>query len=161
MSETSKKIIQKIHERHIHHRPRWYFLIKNASVWTALAATVVFGALSVSIEETIIEHGFFGRGLMDLFHGISLLWIVSAIVFMALAILNLRHIREGYRYRAWWIVLGIIVVIATFAVLFCHEGIGSQVEAALEHNSFYHHALRGIDDRQIYSAPGIGDPRGL
>ncbi len=161
MSETSKKIIEEIHERHIKHRPRWYFLIRSASVWTALAATVIFGALSVSIEESILERGLFGRGILDLLQGVSLLWIVSALVFIVLAFFNLKHVKESYRYRAWWIVLGAVVLVATFATLFCHEGIGSQVESALEHNAFYHHALHGIDGYQIYPTPGVGDPHGL
>ncbi len=147
MPQESEKILKEIHERHITHRPRWYFLIRNASVLTALAATIFFGALSFSIEEAVLErglgvgHAFDFTSLMLLFRGASILWIVSTVIFMVLAFLNLRHIKEGYRWRAWWIIIGIIAVVFTFGMLFLHEGIGSRAESALEHNAFYRGAL--------------------
>jgi hypothetical protein len=143
MSQESEKILKEIHERRVTHRPRWYFLIRNASVLTALAATIFFGALSLSIEETILERGigvgnaFDFASLVFLFRSASILWIVSTLIFMVLAFLNLRHIKEGYRWRAWWIIIGIIAVVFTFGLLFHHEGIGNRAESALEGNAFY------------------------
>ena len=57
MSETSKKIIGEIHGRHITHRPKWYFLIKNFFVWAILVAAIFLGALSISVEESVLEKG--------------------------------------------------------------------------------------------------------
>ncbi len=143
MSETSKKIIEEIHERHVTHRPKWHFLIRNISVWAALIAAVVFGALSISIEESVLEKGIVGHRILSfefvrlLLHGVSLLWILSTVVFIVLAFLNLRHVKEGYRYRALWVVIGVLLIVATFGLLFRQEGIGDRAESALEHNSFY------------------------
>ena len=142
MSETSKKIIEEIHERNVTHRPKWHFFIKNISVWAALIAAIVFGALSISIEESVLEKGMFGSVLSfefvrALFQGVSLLWILCTVIFIVLAFLNLRLIKEGYRYRAWWIVIGVLVVVVTFGLLFRQEGVGDRAESVLEHNSFY------------------------
>ena len=154
MSETSKKIIEKIHEQHVTHRPKWYFLIKNISVWVALIAAIVFGALSVSIEESVLERGMTGHTFLSfdsvrlLFQDVSLLWILSTIVFIVLAILNLRLAKEGYRYRVWWIVIGVLLVVATCGFLFRQEGIGDRAESVLEHNSFYQGAFHMRPDDQ-------------
>ncbi len=134
MSETSKKIIETIHERHITHRPKWYFFIRNAFVWAALVGSVFLGALSFSIEETVIEKGI---GL-SWFPGIPLLWVACTALFVVLAFLNLRLTKEGYRYRAVWIILGLLLVVATFALLFGREGIGERAESVMERASFYH-----------------------
>ncbi len=146
MSEESKKIIEEIHERNIKHRPRWYFLIRNISVWTSLVAAVVFGALSISIEESVFERGGV-HGLLSfdvirvLFQGASLLWILCTILFVVLAFLNLRFTKEGYRYGPWWIILGIVLLVATFGLLFHQEGIGDRAESVIEHNAFYQYYL--------------------
>ena len=147
MSDASEKILKEIHERHVTHRPKWQFLIKDASIWTALAAVIFFGALSISIEESVLERGFgiggaFGFGSVRLLlQGVSLLWIASTAIFVVLAFLNLRHIKEGYRWRTLWIVIGIVAVIVTLGFLFRQEGVGDRAESALEHNSFYNGAF--------------------
>ena len=135
MSETSKKIIEEIHERHITHRPKWQFLIRNVSVWIAFVATVVLGALSASVEEAFIERGIGAvPGLWSaefvgfICQGMSLLWIGCAALFVVLAFLNLRITGDGYRYRTLWIVLGIILMVAAVAALLRHEGVGERTE---------------------------------
>ena len=144
MSEISKKIIEEIHERNVKHRPKWYFLIKNLSVWVMLVAAIFLGALSMSIEESVLEKGigvggFFGSGSFYLiFHGVSLLWILCTVLFVVLAFLNLRLTREGYRYRTWWIVLGVLLLAGTIGLLLVREGIGDRMELFTEHSSFYH-----------------------
>ncbi len=143
MSETSHKIIETIHERKVKHRPRFYFLIKNISVWAMLVAAVFLGALSVSVEESVIEkgigiHGFLSSEFfMFMFQGVSFLWIVCTLLFILLAFLNLRLTKEGYRHRALWIVLAILLLIGTFGLLFRNEGIGNRTESAIEHA--WHH----------------------
>ncbi len=145
MSETSKKIIEQIHERHVKHRPKWYFLSESVSVWVMLVAAILFGALAVSIEESVLEkgvgiNGFFSSEFFHfIFNGISLLWIVCVVLFVVLAFLNLRLIKEGYRHRAVWAILGAILLVATFGLLLGHEGVGDRLESTLEqHASFYH-----------------------
>ncbi|HEY5220616.1 MAG TPA: hypothetical protein VIJ29_00485 [Candidatus Paceibacterota bacterium] len=144
MSETSKKIIEEIHERNVKHRPKWYFLIKNISVWALLIAAIFLGALTMSIEESVLEkgigvHGFFSSEFfLLLFRGISLLWLLCAVLFVVFAFLNLRLTKEGYRYRAWWIGLGILLLIVTLGLLLGHEGVGDRIESAAEHASWYH-----------------------
>ncbi len=118
------------------HRSRRYFLIRNACVWAAFGAAVVLGAVSISAEEAVIERGILMPGF--LFRDLSFLWIAATVLFVALAFLNLRLTTEGYRYRAAWIVLGILLVAAMLGLLFHHEGIGDHAEAAFEHSSFQH-----------------------
>ncbi|HUZ92705.1 MAG TPA: hypothetical protein VNG29_01770 [Candidatus Paceibacterota bacterium] len=165
MSETSKKVIEEIHERQVTHRPKWHFLIKNISVWVSLAAAVFFGALSLSIEESVIEKGGGVRSLLgpgalrSLFQGVSLLWIVFTVLFIVLAFLNLRLTREGYRYGRWWVVLGIFLVVVTFGLLFYQEGIGDRAESTIEHNSFYHDNFLPIRSINSIDYPdGNGNP---
>jgi hypothetical protein len=147
MSETSKKIIKEIHEWNIKHIPKWRFLIKNISVWASLILAVILGALSISIEESVLEKGIGTSGFLNsdffrlLFHGFSALWILCTLLFVILAFLNLRLTEEGYRYRTWWIILGILLVIATFGLVFNREGIGDRAESAAEHTSFYQNVL--------------------
>jgi len=144
MSETSKKIIQEIHDRNVTHRPKSYFLIKNASVWAMLIAALFLGALSMSIEESVLEkgvgvNGFLSSGLFhSIFQGISLLWILCTVLFVVLAFLNLKVTKEGYRYRAWWAIIGVILLAVTIGLLLNHEGIGDRIESSMEHSGLYH-----------------------
>lgn len=144
MSETSKKIIEKIHERNVKHIPKWHFFIKSIAVWISLIAAVVLGALSISIEESVLEKGIGIHGFLSseffrfVFQGISGLWILCTILFIVLAFLNLRYMKEGYRHRTWWIILGILLIVATFGIIFHQEGIGDRTESAIEHASHYH-----------------------
>ena len=146
------------------HRPKWYFLIKSITVWAALIAAIVFGALSISIEESLLEKGMTGHSVLSfdfiqlLFHSVSLLWIVSTIVFIVLAFLNLRYAKEGYRYRAWWIVIGVLFVVVTFGLLLRQEGVGDRVESALEHNSFYQDTFQIHSDDQFNQPNGSQNP---
>ncbi|MDE2001423.1 MAG: hypothetical protein KGI60_02560 [Patescibacteria group bacterium] len=144
MSETSRKIMEEIHERKIVKRPRWHFLLKNASVWVFFGAAVFLSALAISMEEAILERGIgaYGIGTAEffgvMFQGISFLWIACTVLFIVFAFLNLRLTTEGYRYRTAWIVLGIVLVIATMALLFRHEGVGDRAESIVEHSHLHH-----------------------
>jgi hypothetical protein len=138
MSETSKKIIEEIHERHVTHRPKWQFLIRNITVWVVFAAAVALGALSASVEEAFIEKGIGSvPGVLSsqfvtfVCQWMSLLWIGCAILFVVLAFLNLRISGEGYRYRTAWVVLGIILMVAAIVMLLRHEGVGERAESML------------------------------
>lgn len=165
MSETSEKIIKEIHERHVTHRPKWQFFIKNISVWAALVAAVVFGALSLSIEESVLERMAPGTNILSfeffrfLFQGASLLWIIATVAFIVLAFLNLRFTKEGYRYGAWWLILGILLVVFMAGLFFYHEGIGGQIESTLDRGSFYHDTfhINQIQDGPLIQEGG-GNP---
>ncbi len=130
MSETGDKIIKEIHARQVKRRPRWHFLIRNASVWTFFIAALAFGALSFSIEEGVIEKGICAHHatgssvLQFVFHDLSFLWVFSALLFIVLAFLNLRLTTEGYRYRTLWIVLAVFFILVMFVLLMHHEGFG-------------------------------------
>lgn len=129
MSDISKKIIDKIHEDNIKPTPRHYFVVKNVTVWLALLASVIFGAVSVTIEETLVENSsapykITPLGVSHFFiNSLSFLWIFSTLLFMALAYLNLRSTKEGYRYRSIWIILAIILLFLILGVFLHHEGL--------------------------------------
>ncbi len=147
MSETSKKIIEEIHERNIKHRPKWYFFIKNAFVWTAFGIAVFLSALSLSIEELVMERGINIHGFASseffrfIFQDISFLWIIFTLLFGVLAFLNLRYTGEGYRHRTVWIILGVLLFIMMFGLLLRHEGIDNRAESIIEHSRFYNSAF--------------------
>ena len=137
MSDTSKKILEEIHERNLKPHSKRYFVVRNVAVWSALLASVVLCALSISLEELVFEnagpYGSVGAGLTHLlFNGVSFLWIFSTIMFMVLAYLNIRSTDEGYRYRTAWIVIAILLVSLTLGVWFHSEGIDRHFESIFE-----------------------------
>lgn len=136
MSDTSKKVIDEIREKNIKPRSKRYFVIKNIAVWTALLVSVILGAVSISIEEVVVENSSNSYSYIGAYHGIvnwvSFLWLFSTLLFMALAYLNVRSTSEGYRYRAVWVVIGILLAFITLGVLFKHEGIGDRAESMFE-----------------------------
>jgi|GEM_PF-6593533 cytochrome bd-type quinol oxidase subunit 2 len=138
MSDTSKKIIGEIRDKNIKPISRRYFVIKNAAVWLSLLLWLILGAISISIEEVLIENSNnpYAPPGMGVSHGlvnwVSFLWLFFALLFMALAYLNVRSTKDGYRYRAVWIIIGILLTFITLGVLFHHEGIGDRVESMFE-----------------------------
>lgn len=66
--------------------------------------------------------------------------------------------KEGYRYRAWWIVIGVLLVVVTFGLLFHQEGLGDRAESALERNAFYRGAFHIYPDDQLNQPNGSQNP---
>jgi amino acid transporter len=130
MSETSKKIMGTIHEQKICPRPKWYFLLKNTAVWFLLILALFLGAFSVGMQETVMEKSANpGFSAYVLFGSISFLWLLITVLFAVLAYANLRLTKDGYRYRAAWILFAVILVIIGFGVLFHHEGVNEKSES--------------------------------
>jgi uncharacterized membrane protein len=133
MSDISKKIIEEIHEKKIKPISKRYFVIKNVSVWLALFVSVVLGAISISIEEVLIENANNPYSpYPGTYHGlvswVSFLWLFFTLLFMTLAYLNIRSTDEGYRYRTVWVVISILLAFIILGVFFHHEGIGDRAE---------------------------------
>jgi hypothetical protein len=113
MNDISEKIIQTIKEAGIKPKPRWQFLLKRWLVWVAAAVSALIGSLAFSVilfelvnaDWEILEY-LPRTPLQHFLNTLPYLWIVIMALFVLLAYYNARHTKGGYKYHAYWFVIG-------------------------------------------------------
>ncbi|OGG86185.1 hypothetical protein A2392_01855 [Candidatus Kaiserbacteria bacterium RIFOXYB1_FULL_46_14] len=113
MSDTQKQphndlkesILSRLEKEGIEPRSRLYWLSHEYALWGAWGATVLCGALALSVASFASLH--IGYALYEaahdnfltfLFDALPYLWLVTFFLLVAAAYFNLRHTKRGYRY---------------------------------------------------------------
>ena len=115
--DIASSIMEKIEDGAIKPRPRWEFLLKNYSIWFMGILAVVVGSVATSSIIFAIRNAdwFLYRRLSDsflihVFKVMPFLWIGFLVLFVLIAIYQIKHTKRGYKYSLAIIVLGNIVV---------------------------------------------------
>lgn len=111
-----EKILQKIKNREIEKKPKWFFVAKNSAFWALCGASLVIGAAGWSVilsmvkdndwdiyertQNTFAEH---------VFASIPYVWIAVVGVFLWIAYREFSQTRSGYR-RMPYLIVGASVV---------------------------------------------------
>ena len=105
--DNSKKIIEKIKAENIQPIPRWKFVLKNVSVWTAFGIAVLLGALAFSVVLFSIQQSEFdllshmSHSRLEFFLGLlPFFWIISLVAFLVLAIFSIQRSKKGYKFTS-------------------------------------------------------------
>ena len=107
MKDFSKNILQTIERKNIQPLPRWIFFAQQAGLVGAFLLSVLVGGISVSVIlfslSDAVETGM-GRMMRMhpgpfLFTYLPYVWVLVMIAFGALAYVEARHTKAGYRYR--------------------------------------------------------------
>ncbi len=135
MNQLTDKVLSAIKERHIAPKPRWQFLLQRWVIWAAAGFSVLLGSVAFSVmlfrlvnndweileqlERTPLEH---------LFNTLPVVWLVVLALFIFLAYYNARHTSGAYKYHAYWIVTGSILISFGLGGIMYAVGLAPQVE---------------------------------
>lgn len=108
---TKEKILQKIKNREIEKKPKWFFVAKNSFFWALCGVSLVIGAAAFSIilsmikdndwdiyertQNTFVEH---------VFMSIPYVWIAIVGISLWMAYREFSQTRKGYRMMPYVIV---------------------------------------------------------
>ncbi len=134
MNETGKKILEKIKESHIKPKPKREFLLKNYIIWSIFGIAILFGSFAISVIIFMITHtdwqyfAIFAGPIKRLLINLPYFWLIILVIFLVIALYNLRHTKKGYRYNTLVIVLGsIIISVVVGSVIYAFGG-GEKLE---------------------------------
>lgn len=103
--DIKDSVMSRIESEKIEPISRWYWLSHEYALWGAWGASVLFGALAVSVASFASLH--IGYALYEVSHNdfidfvfdaLPYLWLGAFFVMVLAAYFNLRHTKRGYRY---------------------------------------------------------------
>jgi hypothetical protein len=138
----NEKLIQKINteikEKNLQPTSRWFFRVKNLSLWIPGILSIIIGALAVSSLIFGIDHGgvryapFLDTSFMVLaLKTLPYIWIVLSFIFAWITVRTLRITRHGYRYKAATLVLASALISIVLGGLGYVAGIGRYIDTQL------------------------------
>ena len=119
--ENSDQLIEQMKLRNIKPKPGWYFTSKTILFWLVFLISVLLGAFAFSIilfsiqqlEFDLIAH--MSHSYLELLMGLApLFWIISLIVFLAIAMIGIKNSKKGYKFSY----SKIVAFSASFSILF-------------------------------------------
>jgi hypothetical protein len=103
--DNSTKLIDKIKEEQVKPIPKWRFTFKDTFIWLAFIFCMLFGALAFSVILFAIQQsdfnltGHMSHSWFELLLGlVPLVWIISLVLFMVIAIVSIRNSKKGYKF---------------------------------------------------------------
>jgi len=125
------KILEKIKKEHIKPKPRWEFLLKNYAIWIIFTSAVIIGSLATAVVIFMATHYNYvvtENFLTEILIKLPYFWFIILIVFILIAIYNLKHTKKGYKYNIFLIIfLSIISSLIIGSIIYAFEG-GEQLE---------------------------------
>lgn len=104
-SKIKEKVLNYIKKENIEPRSKWYFVIKNETIWILWIISILIGAISVSaiifsFSNIEWEYYFTTHGNLESFiiDSLPYLWIISLFVFIFVAYKNFKNTNSGYKY---------------------------------------------------------------
>lgn len=138
MNQISDKTLNIITDQHLHPKPRWQFITKNAAIWSLLASVLVVEGILVSeVVFFLTEHDFdiHDRLQMSLVQYtlvvLPYFWLIISLLGLGLIVYNFRQTKRGYRFQTYFIVLGSVTLGVVLGSLFYYVGLGGQIDDTL------------------------------
>ena len=162
MSDISKNVLREIRERKLRPYPRWHFVFRRSVVWTIFCISILLGSLSAGIVIFRIQHAEWDLYpyLNDNVTAFLLLiipyfWLLFLAGFSLLAYHYFRRTERGYRFRAFWVVLGAIVISIMGGLLLYNTGLPEYIESAFYDKVSFYRVLQENKQR-VWVAPDKG-----
>jgi hypothetical protein len=164
MGELEKKILEKIKEEKIVPRPRWQFLLKDYSIWTAFFVSVVVGgaafcvALSIAVNNDWDIYRYLSVSpSKHILISLPYLWIILLFLFLWLAFYNYKHTKSGYKHCAF-VVLGLSVAGSLLLGYAFHTvGMGRKIDRIFARNIPFYQEMQCCSNRKdVWDQPEKG-----
>ncbi|MBN2059395.1 MAG: hypothetical protein JW882_03165 [Deltaproteobacteria bacterium] len=145
MSDVSKQVLKEIRQRQLRPYPRWHFVFRRSVIWTIFFISILLGSISAGIVIFQIRHAewdlyqYFTDNLSAfLLLIVPYFWLLFLIGFSLLAYSYFRRTERGYRFWAFWVVLGSIVLSIIGGSLIYSTGLPKHIESVFYNKvSFY------------------------
>lgn len=139
------KVLEKIKEKNIKPKSRWYFLLKNYLIWLAGFLALVAAGAALSVMIYFFRYNDFGmRGEINkslaemLILTMPYLWIIFLGIFVFVVYYNLKHTKTGYRYQIWFVITVAVLASIFLGAIFSLAGWGEKLDEVLEEKTpFY------------------------
>lgn len=148
-------------------RSRWFFVCKEAFVWSFWILSVVVGALSVAVSLFVLAHQQYA--LREMTHEswfafmvqvLPYVWLVMFLTMTVLAFVNLRCTNRGYRYHAWQVLLSSILVSIVGGALLHAFGLGYLIDQQIGKGMSMYMSQDKFE-RQLWQSPDDGRLLGM
>ena len=161
----NEKLIEKINteikEKNITPTSRWFFRVRNLSLWIPGVLSIIVGALAVSSLIFGIDHGglryasFIDESFMVIaLKSLPYVWIVLSVVFAWIAVSTLRITKRGYRYKAATLILASLLMSIVLGGIAYVAGVGRYIDTKLA--SVAPHVTAVGQQQIIWSNPDDG-----
>jgi len=157
MNGIAKKTLNTIKERNIRPRPAWMYTARNGGFW--LVFVLLIAATAAAIATTIFllsnydwdaYQNLHRSYLVHFFYAIPYFWIAVIAVLVALAYLDFRKTKTGYRYNMAVVAGGSVLLSLVLGVMMFYEGLDSQVDNFFDAGvPFYRRVI--YDDRDLWT----------
>jgi hypothetical protein len=124
-SHLREGVLEKIAAGSVQPRPRWYFFVRNATLWFSGGVLLLVGSVSVSVIIYLVRghvwemRELFGLSGPRFFLSIfPFLWLFAYILFLGVAEVVIRKTRGTYRYSPLVISLVIVLLSVIFGFIF-------------------------------------------
>jgi len=128
----SDKTLSLIKKQHLKPIPKWEFIAKNWSLWSALVLCLIllivgFGLSIFGVIDNII---------------IPYLWLFIAILFLGLSFLLFEKTKGAYHFQKWQVVSVIVLLGLTIGTAFFKIGLANRLDQELDKNiPYYRHMV--------------------
>ena len=116
-NNLSKKVFEKIQQEHIKPKSKYVCTAHKSVFWAALTASVIIGALAVSVVIFILTNNDWevyskmnGGAVKMLLLVLPYFWFVIFGLFVSVAYYNYKHTKSGYKHRFSTIIFGYFVI---------------------------------------------------
>ena len=163
--QLSNKILERIDADQITSLPHWRFLLLRGCFWLLAGLSIAIGSIAIGVILFLLEdhrrHGFFevSHDMTELLLIVPFLWIVIFALFIAIAHINVKHTRQGYKYHLHSILFLSIIFSIFFGLLFNFIGIGKTTHEFLNKISIYNSVI--YDSKNAWDHPAIGRLAGV
>ncbi|MFH1508839.1 MAG: hypothetical protein ABIE68_01625 [bacterium] len=150
MNDISKTILEQIKNKKIELKPKWQFMMLRILLWIASIISVLIGSLAFSVilymlinnDWDIYER--LGRTpLQHAFLSLPYLYLIILVAFIALAYINAKHTKKGYKYNSYLVVIASLLFSIGLGGILYTFGLGARIDFAMSdrlpqlHQFFY------------------------
>ncbi|MBU2236188.1 hypothetical protein KKA01_03995 [Patescibacteria group bacterium] len=139
MTDSSKKILDKIEKDKIDPKPKWQFRLEQVGLWFLAVFSVLIGSNAVAAIifrmvnndwDTLkfLQRSPIGHALTTL----PYVWIVVLGLFVLLAYYNTRHTKKGYKYNTYGVVIGAVLASVIVGTVIYSVGFAPRVDRFME-----------------------------
>lgn len=162
MNRLSDKILEKIKEKKVKPKPRWYFILMHTVLLFAMVLSIIVGSIGIAIvirhfswTDWELAQRFSGGHVRSFFVLLPYLWLALIVLAVILADQLFKHTKRGYRFRPWLIILGSIVLSINFGYIFYLAKLDRPVEDVLKTKLPYYEAMEQKRNK-LFAAPEMG-----
>lgn len=143
-------------------RSRWFFVCKEAFVWSLWVLSVVVGALAVAVSLFVLSHQQYAlyEATHDSWVGLMVqvlpyVWLILLVVMTVVALANVRCMNRGYRYQTWHILLSSLVLSIAGGLMLHSFGLGYLVDQQIGKGMPMYMSQEKFE-RKLWQAPNDG-----